>query len=101
MLAALEQTCSSMVFVLLKNNDLPGALKIYQMLSRFNLWPTIRTSSFLNLLFLSEPEQVHSINWSHTSQSSVLETFMHNSKDSKSVSSPAATAATATLFYGS
>jgi hypothetical protein len=39
---ALEQTCSSMIFLLLKNDDLPGALKIYQTLSRFNLWPTIR-----------------------------------------------------------
>jgi hypothetical protein len=40
--AALEQTCSSMIFILVKSGDLPGALKIYQTLSRFNLWPTIR-----------------------------------------------------------
>jgi hypothetical protein len=48
--AALEQTCSSMIFILVKNGDLPGALKIYQTLSRFNLWPTIRELMCAKLL---------------------------------------------------
>jgi hypothetical protein len=42
-----------MIFILVKNGDLPGALKIYQTLSRFNLWPTIREFMFTKLLDIS------------------------------------------------